>query len=275
MRTAEREIQMNLYFTALPAKLPPLSAPLKIAAGLIFTGIAIGLYYDWPLAFTILAIATTGIGSFWLRSFLRTKNIYRERPASEKMINWLIADLQTKVKPRAAEALSLNINQLKPENFILIPYPVFWGGLGVDEKNLLRRDTGNKSFIYNYWKVQVIALTRNYLSYYICDYDWLTNSLSREFTNEYFYADISSVKTDVEEINKKLAGKEQSTQLPVSVIRISNLSSDSLQLITDIPDLNYPKELMVDTERIIQILRLILRRLRQDKPTDIAGNTED
>lgn len=275
MRTAEREIQMNLYFTALPAKLPPLSAPLKIAAGLIFTGIAIGLYYDWPLAFTILAIATTGIGSFWLRSFLRTKNIYRERPTSEKMINWLIADLQTKVKPRAAEALSLNINQLKPENFILIPYPVFWGGLGVDEKNLLRRDTGNKSFIYNYWKVQVIALTRNYLSYYICDYDWLTNSLSREFTNEYFYADISSVKTDVEEINKKLAGKEQSTQLPVSVIRISNLSSDSLQLITDIPDLNYPKELMVDTERIIQILRLILRRLRQEKPTDIAGNTED
>jgi len=194
------------------------------------------------------------------------------------MYQWLINDLHTKIKTRASEVLRLNINSLKPENFMIVPYPVFWSEPGLKEENILRRETEEQNILYSIWKVQVIALAKNYISYYSCNYDWINDQLVGEQTNEFFYDDISSVKNDFESINRKMVGNEEPKSLNTMVFKVTNMSSDNLTVLTKIPELNYSPLLEVSLEKAVQALRIILRKRRYDEdqePIIIKPETDD
>jgi hypothetical protein len=269
MRSKEREELMNKYFVAFSAKIPSFGILFKISIGLIIFGIFIIYFFNNTIFAGILSVFTgSALFALWIKPFFTDKKLYSERPTAQQMYNWLISDLNTEVKNKAIEVLRLNKNNLTPENFMIVPYPLYWSEPSIDEKAILRRETGDGTFIYNIWKVQVIALTKNYISSYHCTYDWINNSFYNEKTNEFFFDDISSVKNDVEPINKILIGEEEETQISTFVFKVTNMSSDNLAVITKIPELNYSPALMVSLEKAVQALRIILRKRRYDEDQD-------
>ncbi len=193
------------------------------------------------------------------------------------MNNWFIEDLNKVIKETAINKLRLNIGTLELKNFLIVPYPVYWQEPGLDESIILKRPSENGTMSYSVWNVQVIALTQNYISYYTCTYDWLNNMLINERTNEFFYDDISSVKNDMEMIERHFVDKEYIDEegkptapdkLVTSVFKVTNMSSDSLNVITNIQQMGHSANLIVNLEKAVQALRIILRKRRYDEDQD-------
>jgi len=232
-------------------------------------GIAIIYFFNNTiLAGLISVLIGSGLFTLWIRPYFRDKKLFSERPQVAQMYNWLIADLNTKIKERAIEVLKLNMTNLRPENFLIVSYPLYWPEPGIDDRSIIRRDTEDGTILYNVWKVQVIALTKNYISFFNCTYDWINNGLFNERTNEFFYDDISSVKNDVEPITRKLMGDEEERKLTTFVFKVTNMSSDTFSVITKIPELNYSPNLTVSLEKAVQALRITLRKRRYDEEQD-------
>ncbi len=269
MRSEYRVELMNKYFHVFPAVYPSFGRLLKIGVGLVVFGIAIIYFFNNTIFAGILSVLIgSGLFTLWINPYFKDKKLFSERPQLAQMYNWLIADLNTQVKERAVTALRLNVSNLRPENFLIISYPLYWSEPGIDEATVERRDTEDGTFLYSVWKVQVVALTQNYISFYNCTYNWMSNSLFNERTNEFFYDDISSVKNDVEQISKKLIGADEESRLTTFVFKVTNMSSDTLSVITNIPELNYSPSLAVNLEKAVQALRIILRKRRYDEDQD-------
>ncbi|MFN8257691.1 MAG: hypothetical protein U0W24_18490 [Bacteroidales bacterium] len=281
MRIEYRVDLMKKYFQVFPAKYPSFGLMLKTSLFLVVFGAGIIYFFNNTILAGIFFVLTgSGLFSLWIKPYFRDKRLFSERPTVQQMYNWLVADLNTQVKNRAVEALRLNASYLRPENFIIVSYPLYWNEPGVEETSIIRRETEDGTILYNVWKVQVIALTKNYISFYNCTYDWIGNKLLNERTNEFFYDDISSVKNDVESIERKLIGAEENTNLTTFVFKVTNMSSDSLSVITNIPELKYSPSLVVSLEKAVQALRIILRKRRYDEDQDPIiiepeTNTED
>jgi hypothetical protein len=266
MRTPERTAAMRKYFTVFPARIPSFGTIIKIGIGLFLFGALIMYFFNnTALAGTLSMAIGIAIFAFWLMPYINDKRLYAERPSLENMYKWLVNDWHTKIKERASETLRLNINTLKPENFMIVPYPVYWSEAGIKDEHILSRETKEGNMIYSLWKVQVVALTKNYISFYSCTYDWLNDMITGERTNEFFYDDIASVKNDVESLSRKLKGEELEKSLTSFVFKVTNMSSDHLTVITKIPELNYSPRLEVSLEKAVQALRIILRKRRYNE----------
>jgi len=269
MRSAERVSLMKKYFSVYKAEYPSFGRLLQLGVGLVIFGIAIIYFFNNTILAGLIAVLIgSGLFTLWIRPYFRDKKLFSERPHVQQMYNWLIADLNTEVKNRAVEVLRLNMSNLHPENFLIVSYPLYWSEAGIDEGTILKRGTEDGTILYNVWKVQVIALTKNYISFFNCTYDWINNNLFNERTNEFFYDDISSVKNDVESISRKLIGNEEEVKLTTFVFKVTNMSSDTLSVITKIPELNYSPGLTVSLEKAVQALRIILRKRRYDEEQD-------
>lgn len=279
MRTDARTSKMKAYFTVFEPEYPPMRHwLLKFAIASILFGLFIMYFFNNTILAGIAFILTGWVlFAVWAKPYFRGRKVYSLRPKEEEMINWLIKDLNTIIKETAIKKLRLNMSTLETKNFILVPYPVFWEVPGVEKENLLKRNTESGNVLYSVWNVQVIALTVNYISYYTCTYDWLNNLILHERTNEFFYDDISSVKNDVELIEHYLADKnytdEEGKQLPpdkltANVFVVKNMSTDTLKVITNILEMKHPPQLVVDLEKAVLALRIILRKRRYDEDQD-------
>ncbi|MDF1546506.1 MAG: hypothetical protein P1P88_01710 [Bacteroidales bacterium] len=269
MRTPERVTLMRKYFTSPDAEYPSFSNIIRISLGLILFGTFIIYYFNnTDLAGTIIILVGFSLFILWLRPYFRDLRLFKERPPVQHMYNWFREDLNKKIKERACSVLRLNMKDLRPENFIIVPYPLYWPEAEIDENTILRRETEEGNFIYSVWKVQVIAITKNYISFFNCTYDWMNDSITSERTNEFFFDDISSVKNDAKTISRKLIGQEEEEEekkLTAYIFKVTNMSSDSLSVITKIPELNYSQELEVNLEKAVQALRITLRKRRFDE----------
>jgi hypothetical protein len=280
MRTPEKTEAIRKYFTVFPARIPDFGTFLKIGIGIFLFGILIMYYFKNTAVAGVLSMAIgITIFVFWIKPFVHAKRLFAERPPLENLYQWLVNDWHTKIKERASTVLRLNINSLKPENFMIVPYPVYWSEPGLKDEDILSRETEEGNKLYSIWKVQVVALTKNYISFYSCTYDWVNDLITGERTNEFFYDDIASVKNDVEPISKRLIGEETEKPLASFVFKVTNMSSDHLSVITKIPELNYSPRLEVSLEKAVQVLRIILRKRRYDEDqepdiinTDLADN---
>lgn len=278
MRTDEQTAQMRSYFVVDKAEYPKLSNIIRISAGLILFGIFIMLSFNnTTLAGTALILLGIGLFLFWIKPYFRDLRAFKERPSEEQINNWLIEDLNEVIKKTAIDKLKLSTGTLELKNFLIVPYPVYWQVPGLDEENILKRTTETGATAYSVWNVQVVALTKNYISYYTCSYDWLNNSIVNERTNEFFYDDISSVKNDMEIIERKFVDKEYvdddgnataADKLTATVFKVTNMSTDSLDVITNIAEMGHSPNLIVNLEKAVQALRIILRKRRYDEEQD-------
>jgi hypothetical protein len=281
MRTPERVDLMKKYFTIYGAEYPSFSNIIRISLGLVLAGTFIMYTFkNTLLVGLILILFGLSLFAIWIRPYFRDVKLYKERPLIQHMHNWLLGDLNKKIKERAIETLRLNMKDLRAENFLIIPYPVYWAEPGVSPDVIKRRETEEGHFIYSVWKVQVVALTKNYISFYNCIYDWMNDLILSERTNEFFYDDISSVKNDVKSIEKRFVDQDEedteNNKLTTFVFEVTNMSSDTLSVITKIPELKYSPELEVNLEKAVQALRITLRKRRYDEDQDpIIMEVED
>ncbi len=272
MRTDTQTESMQNYFIIQETERLSFSVIIKIGLSLALFGVFIMFSFNNTiLAGTLFILTGLTLFGIWIKPYFNNSKVYKTRPSEEQMNNWLIKDLNQVIKETAIKKLRLNINTFKLKNFIIVPYPIYWEEPGLNEADILQKTTEDGNISYSVWNVQVIALTKNYISYYSCTYDWLNNLVINERTNEFFYDDISSVKNDIRMIDRYLKGQEhlddngkiaEPDKLTASVFEVTNISSDSLKIITNIEEMGHSPNLIVDLEKAVQTLRVILRKRR-------------
>lgn len=275
MRSDTRTGLMKTYFVIHKSEYPSFSNIIRISFGLALFGAFIMFSFNNTiLAGTAFILIGLTLFVIWIKPYFRNNRLYSTRPSEDQMNNWLIEDLNKVIKEVAIKKLRLNMSTLESKNFLIVPYPVYWKEPGLDEANIFKRTTENGNVSYSVWNVQVIALTKNYISYFTCTYDWLNNLIINERTNEFFYDDISSVKNDLKMIERYLKGKEYVDEngkptapdkLTATVFKVTNMSTDTLEVITNIAEMGHSPNLVVNLEKAVQALRIILRKRRYDE----------
>ncbi len=273
MRTAERVVLMKKYFTSFEAQRPEITNILIIALSLIVFGIFIIYSFKNTLIAGIISIILgISLAYIWIRPFFKDKSVFKTRPPVDKMYNWLIADLNEKIKERACDVLRLKMSDLSSKNFLIVPHPIFWNEAGVNPDLIKRRAAEDGNFIYTVWKVQVVALSKNYISFFDCVYDWINDAIINERTDEFFYDDIVSVKNDIRKVEKQFIDQstddESKQTLSENIFKITNIASDSHCVITKIPEMGYSPQLEVNIEKAVQALRVTLRQRRYNEEQD-------
>jgi len=261
------------FFYLKPPKAISLENKLKFTGVMVFVYPALKLAFgNGLIAFSIIGLLCFLFFLLWLKPRSDKKYRYETRIAPEKLNNWLLENFKTRVLNRAIEYLEIDTKEINPEQYIIIPYPVFHSTRKIADEDILREKTEyipTKNSMeppicyYNYsvWNIQILILSKNFVSYYFCSYNWLKDEILNEKSNEYFYQDIALIKTSQEEVNFVSKWQEQ----PISEARMLKLihySGDMLQLIAEIPELQQSPQTIVDLEKIEKTLRVIMRHVR-------------
>lgn len=253
-----------------PASLPGVNNLIKASAILIaFGAFALYFFYNITLFSVVLIVSGLVLFAIWVFPYFQQDRLFKSRPGDSLIDEWLLEDLNENVRPIALDRLKIREKDVADENIIIIPYPIYWPAKGVADSDILSRVGGDGFTGYSIWKVQVLVLAEKYISYYSCNYNWLSNSVENEQSNEFFYTDIASVKTDLEHIRVTLIdteaneeGQKEPTELEVQTIRFVNMSSDNFTIITEIPELNTSDATKIDVIEAVQAIRVMLRDIR-------------
>ncbi|MBR4266065.1 MAG: hypothetical protein IKQ46_08440 [Bacteroidales bacterium] len=283
----ERRLLINNYFKVNKVKLPSFTQGKILFVYLgVFLGILLMIYLKNAVP-TIIFSGACFVFAFWhfykfMTPYFQIKRLLAERPTEEQMLSWLIKDFKNTVKPRSIVTLGLNMSDVKPENFIIIPVPIFWEAPGMNSEEIMRTGLSDGTFLYTAWRVQILVLTKHYISLFKCNYNWLSNSMSAVSTNEFYFNDITSIRNDVRQIEYNFINNAEQPIGTGKVFCVTNFSGEYLTVINEIPSLGNPKVLSVNLEYIVSLLRMILRNRRfninhEEEPphTDTPQGTED
>ncbi len=287
MADANRPALKQLWFTVQGAKYPSLSNIIYISSASVLFGIFVIVFFNKTevlgLIFILLGLVLLYV---WLKPYFYDKKLFESRPPDALMDEWLIEELHTIVKPLAIGELRIDESKLSPENFLIIPYPVFWEAPGLDPASMSRRQGGDGAFRYTTWKVQVVALTENYISIFFCMFNTMTGAVSGINSSEYFYDDIAAVSSENKSLDYKILGEdEEQTVGAVPIVKLHNLSGNHLEIITGVSVLGVSGATAVDSSTVVKAIRIMLRNRRyneeiiiekeetaEDAPTDDSEN---
>jgi hypothetical protein len=230
--------------------------------------------------------------SFYLKPLISKQKSYKNRITSDKLNNWLLEICEKKILNRAINYLEIDRNDMNSSQFIIIPYPVFHQTKNIKDEYIHRVlndpeankkstdnniDTEKDYYNYSYWNIQILILSSEYISFYFCGYNMLKNDIINERSNEYFYQDVATIKTESNEVSFQSKWHEE----PISEARITKIihnSGDILKLITEIPSLKQPPTTIVNIEKVEKTIRLLLRHTRSidknKKPVTINFKSE-
>lgn len=290
----DSRVLIGNYFKVFDTEYPSFRNAAKFGSGFIILG-GLLLYFEYLGVFKDVSLIGTimilvGLVSFfmWLKPFVFLKKIFYSRPSDADMDIWFISDLHEYIKPRALEHLQINERSLRDENIIFIPFPVYWNHPGLKSEEILRRSDDEGLYTYTVWTVQMLVVTEKFVSYYSCIYNWPTNDILDERTNEYFFEDIASVRNDIEKLPYKLLDDngnepENASNPTAKVFKLTNMSGDSLTLITEIPELNVPDTYVNNLEKLVRAMRVLLRnrrygetiQVKEEGPTEVELSVDD
>jgi len=263
--TDQRKKYIRNYFLIQQPTPLSLNTYIYIVSFLMIFGVTFMLIFQSkPVTFLAVAMVGVVLCRIIIYPYYSKKRRFETTVPDADINKWLIEDLKMKIKERALKYLQLEDENLSHENFIIIPYPVFHSTQKIKNEQLHRILTKDGYFNYSFWNVQVIILSNNYLSYYFCSYNWLEDEILNEKTSEFFYEDIALVRNDVDQVN--FANKWNESQLnEAHILKLINISGDFLYLITELPELLPSPVTIIDQQRAVQVLRMILRQIRKRK----------
>jgi hypothetical protein len=262
----------DFFYLQAPKPLSPEFKIKIVVCFLISFPLAKLLLRNGLLAFAILGLISFFLFLFWYKPRADKQTNFNNRVAPETLNNWLLESFKTKILNRAIQYLELETKDFKPEQFIIIPYPVFHSTKKIMDDQILRVKTeyyANKKsetpevsyFNYSFWNIQILILSKNYVSYYFCSYNWLKDEILNEKSNEYFYQDIALIKTSHEDVNFVSKWHEQPI-MEARLLKLIHYSGDVLQLIAEIPELEQSPQTIVDIEKIEKTMRILMRHVR-------------
>ncbi len=231
-------------------------------------GLFIVFYFNPSVPTYLIAAIALAIGFYfalrWIEPYYKKRREYSMRPTADLMQYWLVDDIKNIVKPTARDLLSIP-STVPDENYIIIPYAIYWEHPSIPEEAILRADVGGP-FIYSAYHIQILVVAESFLSLYSCDYNWVENEILNQQTQEFFFEDISSINTDTEVLDYKIFDQRDKEEAPtigrVPVIIIHNKGNEEMKVIVDIPVLNVTPKIRQNTIRIMQVLRILLRNRR-------------
>lgn len=271
----QRRLLINNYFKAGKIELPSFTKGRII---LVYAGIFLGvvlMFYLKKAVPTVIFSTSCFVFALWhfykfITPYFQVKRMLSQRPEDGQIVSWLIKDLKQTVKPRSITTLGLNMSDVRAENFIIIPVPVFWETPGIDSSQIMRSALSDGTYIYTAWRVQILVLTKHYISLFKCNYNWLQNTVSGISTNEFYFQDISSIRDDIREIEYHFIDNAEQKIGAGRVFCVTNFSGEYLTVINEIPSLSAPKSVAVNLEYIVSLLRMILRNRRFNIQREVA-----
>ncbi len=291
-----KDLLKKNYFFVNKAQFPSYFAGSVLMAYL-FMGLAIFvvIYFErvvWTYLFATLLVVIAFIYTFkWVKPYYAQKQKYAMRPTHNQIENWFVEDLRDIIKPAATEMLSLNPATITPENFIIIPHPIYWKVGGVPDEHITFYNTGEYK-VYATHKIQVLALSENYISFYNCTFDWLNKEIVSPYTLEFFFDDISSIRAASKElgyirVDSKPKELEKAEETPETeddeelrvgacqTVVIKNKSGESIDVIVTIPELESSPRIALKPEKVMQTLRIMLRHRRYGEEFEIIRPPEE
>jgi hypothetical protein len=215
----------------------------------------------------LLVSSTTGVGAVLILvgialiaipvvNYNNAKERYNARPSDSQIDQWLQEDLKNIVEKNPLPKLGIDKSELVAESLI-VPGPIFWNVSGFNRDEVLRKEGNDKLYRYSIWSVQVFVFTENFLGSYKCYYNWLRDTYVGESTNEFFYKDVVSVKTDTESTAYSLFDGHR---LEHALSFQLNLAGDSVKVIVDDVNLKTSNEIKSMAEKAVQSLRAMIRQ---------------
>ena len=276
----QRRLLINNYFKAGKIELPSFTKGRII---LVYAGVFLGIvlmFYLRKAVPTVIFCSACFVFAFWhfykfITPYFQVKRMLSQRPEDKQIVSWLIKDLKNTVKPRSITTLGLNMSDVRPENFIIIPVPIYWEAPGINKDSIMRSALEDGTYIYTAWRVQILVLTKHYISLFKCSYNWLEDSISTISTNEFYFQDISSIRDDIREIEYNFIDNPEQKIGAGRVFCVTNFSGEYLTVINEIPSLGCPKSILVNLEYIVSLLRMILRNRRFNITREVAPEKEE
>ena len=284
------------YFYINKPKFPSWTAKnIIIAYFTVGFGIFFMFYFESVITTFVVGTLSILVGFIffyrWMQPYYSQKSKFDKRPTDNQIENWLLQDIKKYIKPKALEMLSIDENKIQDDNFIIVPHPIYWQMKMIDKEYITRVMTFEGYYNYSAFKVQILALTDNYVSLFTCNYDSINNEFFAENTNEFFFDDISSIKNDLEHLSYKFidmveeknkdneenedTNNEDNEIGEARVFKLKNMSGESLSIITDITSLASSPRISQKLDKIIQVLRLILRNRRYGETFEIIRPKEE
>ena len=192
--------------------------------------------------------------TYFLQQFFKSK-----LPTENQLDSWLEEDINEIIKVRPFEKLGIFKEDLVAESMHVLG-PVYWNINGFNSDDILMK-TGDDGFNrYSIWTIHTFHFTENYLCSYKCYYNWLSNTYINESTNEFFYKDVVSVKTDT--ISSALTLKD-GQQLVQSEAFQLKLMGDEVTVITNDVNLKTSQSIASKAEKAVQSIRVLLREKKK------------
>lgn len=291
-----KDLLKKNYFFVNKAKFPSYFAG-SVLMSYFFMAVAIFVvfYFEhviWTYIFAAVLVIVAFFYTFkWVTPYYSAKQKYAMRPTHNQIENWFVQDLRDVIKPAAVEMLSLNPATITPDNFIIIPHPIFWAVPNVPPEHITRTNTG-EYFNYATHQIQVLALSENYISYYNCTFDWLNNTIINTYTLEFFFDDISSIRGENKilghlRIDSKPREVEKAEETPETTddeelkigtsqtVEVRNKSGEAIDVVVNIPELQSSPRIALKPEKVMQTLRIMLRNRRYGEEFEIVRPKEE
>jgi hypothetical protein len=176
-------------------------------------------------------------------------------PSEVQLDQWLEEDIQSVIKDRPYDKLGVLKEDLVAESLLVVG-PIFWNISGFSQEDILTKKGKDGFNRYTTWTIQVFAFTENYLCSYKCHYNWLKNTYINESTNEFFYKDVVSVKTDTISSAYTLMNGQRLVHSEAFQLK---LAGDEITVITNDASLNTSSVMVSKAEKAVQSIRAMLR----------------
>jgi len=180
---------------------------------------------------------------------------YENLLSDTQMDNWLDEDIQAIIKDRPFDKLGISKDDLVSESMLVVG-PIYWYVNGFDQNDILAKEGKDGFNRYSVWKIQLFLFTENYLCSYKCDYNWIKNTYINESTNEFFYKDVVSVKTDTVSSAHTLMNGQQMVHSEAFQLK---LMGDEVTVITNDASLKTSTAMTSKAEKAVQSIRVMLR----------------
>jgi len=188
---------------------------------------------------------------YFLIDYASKQNIVSD----SQMDSWLEDDIAEVIKKRPYDKLGISKADLVAESLLVLG-PIYWNVSGFDVKDILMKKGKDGFNRYSIWTIQVFAFTENYLCSYKCNYNWIKNTYINESTNEFFYKDVVSVKTDTVSSAYTLMNGQRLVHSEAFQLK---LAGDEITVITNDDSLNTSSVMVSKAEKAVQSIRAMLR----------------
>jgi len=202
------------------------------------------------IALLFIGLILAGIGGFVIY------NYNKGLPTDKQIDEWLNEDIQIILKSKPLGKLGIDESQLVAES-LAIPGPVFWVERGVDANEIVWKKGKDNYHRYSVWVLQLFVFTENFLGSYKCTYNSIRNAVVNESSNEFFYKDVVSVKT--EEDSSNLTLKTGQAMVHAMAFQL-NLSGDKVRVFINNNSAQISPEWTGKIDSAVQAIRTMIRQ---------------